>query len=265
MRRAQQRGRPILHQVRLHVAPGRPGWGREFPSAGPGDSDDGPRFRSPSDRGVASPSPHRAPSDGYSRSLRVGRLRGVGPSRSRSGRADSPSPEREVLYPMSDRDQPGRGFLSGMSATSIVKKTGRKGRRTRAMVRIARDRVSQLFALAERESLGGHPEIADRYVTLARRIGMRYNVRLLREYRELYCRTCSAYWVEGRTVRTRLRSGRRVRTCLRCGRQRRTVSHLSGASSPLSGGFREIRREEGALSVPIAEESDFTDEETEDE
>jgi len=48
------------------------------------------------------------------------------------------------------------------------------------MVRIARDRVSQLFALAERESLGGHPEIADRYVTLARRIGMRYNVRLLR-------------------------------------------------------------------------------------
>jgi ribonuclease P protein subunit RPR2 len=90
------------------------------------------------------------------------------------------------------------------------------------MVRIARERVADLFALAEREARGGHPELADRYVSLARRVGMRYNVRLRQEYRELYCRSCSAYWVEGRTVRTRLRSGYRVRTCLRCGRQRRT-------------------------------------------
>jgi ribonuclease P protein subunit RPR2 len=90
------------------------------------------------------------------------------------------------------------------------------------MVRIARDRVSILFALAESEATTGHPELADRYVRLARRIGMRYNVRLLAEYREVYCRECSSFWVEGRTVRTRLRSGHRVRTCLRCGRERRT-------------------------------------------
>ena len=75
------------------------------------------------------------------------------------------------------------------------------------MVRIARERVSNLFGLAEREARGAHPELADRYVALARRIGMRYNVRLRQEYRELYCRACSAFWVEGRTVRTRLRRG----------------------------------------------------------
>jgi len=90
------------------------------------------------------------------------------------------------------------------------------------MVRIARDRIATLFALAEDEAGSGHPELADRYVVLARRIGMRYNVRLLAEYREVYCRGCSAYWTEGRSVRTRLRSGRRVRTCLRCGREQRT-------------------------------------------
>ncbi|HKN07524.1 MAG TPA: hypothetical protein VJ021_08020 [Thermoplasmata archaeon] len=148
-----------------------------------------------------------------------------------------------------------------------MKRTGRKGRRTGAMVRIARDRVSTLFALAERESLGRHPELADRYVNLARRIGMRYNVRLLREYRELYCRTCSTYWVEGRTVRTRLRSGRRVRTCLRCGRQRRMLSTQTKVSSPSlpPAGFRAARRDEGALSISITEESDVVDEETEDE
>lgn len=101
------------------------------------------------------------------------------------------------------------------------------------MVRVARERISTLFALAEREASGGHGELADRYVTLARRIGMRYNARLLPEYRELYCRGCSTFWVEGRTVRTRLKAGRRVRTCLRCGRERRTLlrepqSHFRG-------------------------------------
>jgi ribonuclease P protein subunit RPR2 len=90
------------------------------------------------------------------------------------------------------------------------------------MVRIARERISSLFALAEREATGGHRELADRYIVIARRVGTRYNVRLLPEFRELYCRGCSAYWVEGITVRTRLRAGRRSRTCLRCGRVRRT-------------------------------------------
>ncbi len=89
------------------------------------------------------------------------------------------------------------------------------------MVRIAEARVAHLFRLAAQESAGAPSDLPDRYVRLARRIGSRYNVRLGPEYRNLYCRGCSAYWVEGRTVRTRLRLGRTVRTCLRCGRIRR--------------------------------------------
>jgi ribonuclease P protein subunit RPR2 len=135
------------------------------------------------------------------------------------------------------------------------------------MVRIARRRVADLFDLAERESLGGHAELADRYVTLARRIGMRYNVRLLGEYRDLYCRACSAFWVEGRTVRTRMRSGHRVRTCLRCGHRRRTLTSTRAPrpSPPAETAPRELRRDEGALSIPIGGETDVVDEETEDE
>ncbi len=89
------------------------------------------------------------------------------------------------------------------------------------MVRIARERIDDLFGLAEQESQRGELDLANRYVALAREIGARYNVRLLSQYREVYCRGCSVYWIEGRTVRTRLRSGHRVRTCLRCGRARR--------------------------------------------
>lgn len=111
---------------------------------------------------------------------------------------------------------------------------GRRGRRTSVMVRIARERVAALFALAEAEGRpGGDRPLGDRYVRLARRIGMRYTVRLAPEYRERYCRSCSSLWIEGRTVRTRLRSGRRVRTCLVCGRIRRTgLSPTPGVGSP---------------------------------
>jgi ribonuclease P protein subunit RPR2 len=126
------------------------------------------------------------------------------------------------------------------------------------MVRIARERIDDLFALAEREAAAGHPGLADRYVELARRVGMRYNVRVLPEYRELHCRGCAAFWVEGRTVRTRLRGGLRVRTCLRCGRMRRTALHRPGpaALSDLPGPG-PAPRPEGALADVAGDEEPF--------
>jgi ribonuclease P protein subunit RPR2 len=134
------------------------------------------------------------------------------------------------------------------------------------MVRIAHARIDDLFALAAREAVGDRPELASRYVALARKVGTRYNVRLLPEYRELYCRGCSTYWVEGRTVRTRLRSGRRVRRCLACGRERRTIfrPRTDPTGPPPLGRQVPVSREEGALVRAVGEETD-EDEESEDE
>jgi ribonuclease P protein subunit RPR2 len=118
------------------------------------------------------------------------------------------------------------------------------------MVRIARERISVLFVLAEQEAAAGRGTLAHRYVTLARRVGTRYNVRLLPEYRELYCRGCSEFWVEGRTVRTRLRGGRRVRTCLTCGRERRVLlrpPHESAGRRPDPGAERAPREDAAVL------------------
>ena len=89
------------------------------------------------------------------------------------------------------------------------------------MIRVARERVDDLFGLALSEAKDPGSPLPDRYVALARRVGTRYNVRFLPELRDYYCRGCSVFWVEGRTVRTRLRGGQRVRTCLKCGRVRR--------------------------------------------
>jgi len=128
------------------------------------------------------------------------------------------------------------------------------------MVRIARERISTLFVLAEREAASGHGELADRYVAIARRVGTRYNVRVLPEYRELYCRGCSAFWSEGRTVRTRLRSGRRVRTCLRCGRERRTLLRGAKAAGRAAGdaGRPGVLRDE-ALFAEVASDDELPD------
>ena len=145
-----------------------------------------------------------------------------------------------------------------------MKRTGRRGRRTGTMVRIAHERIDDLFALAAREAAAGNPDLANRYVVLARRIGARYNVRLRPEYRELYCRECSIYWTEGRTVRTRFRSGRRVRTCLQCGRERRTPVrgrvNRPGPPDPRPDGG--ARREE---ANPLTVEPEETEPETEGE
>ncbi|HKV89874.1 MAG TPA: ribonuclease P [Thermoplasmata archaeon] len=148
-----------------------------------------------------------------------------------------------------------------MSGPAAAARRGRRGRRTARMIRIAGERVSDLFALAESETSRRPPGRADRYVALARKVGARYNVRLLPEYRELYCRGCSSYWVEGRTVRTRLRAGRRVRTCLVCGRVRRVRIALArlpaGSSAVVSGDPppREVAAAEVAFDADEDESS----------
>ncbi len=136
------------------------------------------------------------------------------------------------------------------------------------MIRAAQERIQDLFSLAESEARAPAPNLSRRYVTLARRIGMRYNVRLLREYRDLYCRGCSTFWVEGRTVRTRLRSGRRSQTCLACGRVRRVeLKHRvagSRASEPVSD--RSVPRDQAVLideSVEPPAGSDLEEQEEE--
>jgi ribonuclease P protein subunit RPR2 len=126
------------------------------------------------------------------------------------------------------------------------------------MLRIAGERIADLFALAEKEAGRSHPELASRYVALARKIGMRYNVRLLPEYRELYCRKCSVFWVEGRTVRTRLRGGRRVRTCLACGRPRRMPlrPNRARAEEGLPVGPDPVTRHDAAVAEVDIEDVD---------
>lgn len=85
---------------------------------------------------------------------------------------------------------------------------------------MAHQRIQRLFELADSE-FKTHPERSNRYVGLARRIGMRYRVRMPKELKRRICKHCHAYLVQGATARTRLRGTRITTTCLNCGRQMR--------------------------------------------
>ncbi len=85
---------------------------------------------------------------------------------------------------------------------------------------MARQRIVRLFELAEGE-FKTHPERSNRYVKLARRIGMRYRVKLPHDLRSKICRHCHNYLVQGVNARTRLLGTHIATTCLDCGKQMR--------------------------------------------
>ena len=57
-------------------------------------------------------------------------------------------------------------------------------------LKIARERIDILFEHAKKMA-GKDKDMANRYVYLARKIGMRYNLSLPEEFRKFICRTCS--------------------------------------------------------------------------
>ena len=95
-----------------------------------------------------------------------------------------------------------------------------KRRRNRREVRkIASERINILFKQAT-DIHEVEPTLAQRYVELARKIGMRSKVRLPPEYRWMVCKHCKGFLLPGKTSRTRIQQRREphiVITCLHCG------------------------------------------------
>jgi len=78
------------------------------------------------------------------------------------------------------------------------------GRRTKPawQVKIAKERIDILF----REAELAEQKLANRYVFLARKLAMKYNIKLPSEYKRKYCHKCYAYLVPGENVKVRTNS-----------------------------------------------------------
>ncbi|MBE0517074.1 MAG: ribonuclease P [Methanophagales archaeon] len=90
-------------------------------------------------------------------------------------------------------------------------------RRKRRSEDIAVQRIERLFERAEAEARGDRDLRSDRYVQLARTIGMRYRLRIPRTLKIQLCKGCYALLIPGKTARVRLREEYIATTCLRCG------------------------------------------------
>jgi len=116
------------------------------------------------------------------------------------------------------------------------------------MVDIAGERIGLLFKEADRAALRGRIDLADRYVELARAVGMRYNVTVPASMRRRACRGCHGYLLPGTTSRTRLNRGRVTITCLRCGHITRVPlgpPRAAKARAAIGGGRAKGRAGEG--------------------
>jgi ribonuclease P protein subunit RPR2 len=84
--------------------------------------------------------------------------------------------------------------------------------------RIGSERIRILFDLASSE-FKKHPERSDRYVQLARKIAMRYNIRMPKSLKRKVCKKCHKYLVPGKNCRVRTSAPQKsvIVKCLECG------------------------------------------------
>jgi len=86
------------------------------------------------------------------------------------------------------------------------------------MVDIAKERIERLFELA-REEFNKNPERSRNYIKMARKIGMRYNVRLKIEQKRNFCKKCNQLFIPKKTSKVEIDSKKRLKSikCLNCG------------------------------------------------
>lgn len=75
--------------------------------------------------------------------------------------------------------------------------------------RIAEERINRLFNLADRrisEDRENRFKLANRYVEIARNIGMKYNVSIPEECRRKFCHECQSFLKPGFNCQVRINS-----------------------------------------------------------
>ncbi len=88
---------------------------------------------------------------------------------------------------------------------------------------IAQERIEILMNKAF-ETIHKEPDLAQRYVELARKIGMRYRVRIPKKWKIFICRKCKRLMVPGLNCRVRIQRKREPHvtiTCLMCNHTKR--------------------------------------------
>lgn len=95
-------------------------------------------------------------------------------------------------------------------------------KKQKEMKQIAKERIKYLFKQAK-EAFNKNPAVSNRYVTLARKISMKYKVPIPRELKRRFCKHCYKYLVPGKNCRIRTKNGKVVYYCQNCKKYMRFV------------------------------------------
>lgn len=107
-------------------------------------------------------------------------------------------------------------------------------------VDMAEQRIERLFAMADK-ACRERPDLADRYVDIARRISMRHRVGIPGELKRHVCKECGGYLAHGVNARVRLDGRNILITCQRCG----TIKRY-----PYKNGHKDTKGAEAADNPP---------------
>ncbi|MAG38602.1 ribonuclease P [Candidatus Woesearchaeota archaeon] len=88
-------------------------------------------------------------------------------------------------------------------------------RKPSSHLRIAKNRIKTLFFNAD-EIFPESPELSDRYVSLARKISMKYKIKLESEFKRKFCKHCYKYLRPSVNCRVRTISKKLVYSCFNC-------------------------------------------------
>lgn len=88
--------------------------------------------------------------------------------------------------------------------------------------KIAEGRIRTLFQQAE-EVFSSDKSLANRYVTLARKIAMKTKLRIHPELKGKFCKHCYKFLQPGVNSRIRTRAGKVIISCLECKKFRRIM------------------------------------------
>ncbi|MEM2139112.1 MAG: ribonuclease P protein component 4 [Candidatus Woesearchaeota archaeon] len=75
--------------------------------------------------------------------------------------------------------------------------------------------ILRLFSLAD-EFFKEYPEFSNRYVRLAKKISMKYKVKIPNPFKKKFCKHCLSYLYPGINCRVRLNKKKLVYYCLNC-------------------------------------------------
>ncbi len=86
---------------------------------------------------------------------------------------------------------------------------------------IAKKRIEKLFLLAKRNALDSKFDLSDRYVKIARKIAMKYQIKMQRDHKRNFCKYCYSYLLPNVNSRVRINKGKITIYCKNCNKYMR--------------------------------------------